>query len=99
MISERTKAALAAAKARGVKLGSPKLALATKLGNEGNRASADRFARNVAPFIREVKASGITSLRATAGGNLRRSIVLSPAEKQRAYRKRQRVKIGELTKH
>ena len=65
-ISERTKAALAAAKARGVKLGSPKLALATKLGNDGNRASADRFARNVAPVIREIKASGITSLRAVA---------------------------------
>jgi len=52
MISERTKAALAAAKARGKKLGGPKLALATKLGNAANAANADRFAENVAPVIR-----------------------------------------------
>jgi hypothetical protein len=51
---------------RGVRLGGPKLAVATKLGNEANRAAADRFARNVAPVIREIKASGITSLRAVA---------------------------------
>ena len=45
MISQRTKAALAAAKANGKKLGGPKLAVATKLGNEANAAAADRFAR------------------------------------------------------
>jgi DNA invertase Pin-like site-specific DNA recombinase len=44
MISERTKA-LAAAKARGKKLGGPKLTLATKLGNAANAANADRFAK------------------------------------------------------
>jgi DNA invertase Pin-like site-specific DNA recombinase len=44
MISQRTKAALAAAKANGRKLGGPKLAVATKLGNKANAAAADRFA-------------------------------------------------------
>ncbi len=67
-ISERTKAALAAAKARGQKLGAPrrKLAKARVLGAEGNRRNAERFASNVWPIIEQVKASGITSLRGIA---------------------------------
>ena len=74
MISERTKAALAAAKARGRKLGGPKLALATKLGNAANAANADRFAANVAPIIRQVQKSGATSLRAVAAALAARGI-------------------------
>jgi DNA invertase Pin-like site-specific DNA recombinase len=74
MISERTKAALAAAKARGRKLGGPKLALATKLGNVANAANADRFAANVAPIIRQVQKSGATSLRAVAAALAARGI-------------------------
>jgi DNA invertase Pin-like site-specific DNA recombinase len=74
MISQRTKAALAAAKARGKKLGSPKLAVATKLGNQANAAAADRFARNVVPIIREIKATGATSLRAVAAALTARGI-------------------------
>ena len=72
--AQRTKAALAAAKARGRKLGGPKLALATKLGNAANAANADRFAANVAPIILQVQKSGATSLRAVAAALTARGI-------------------------
>ena len=65
-ISERTKAALAAAKARGVKLGGPKLKEAQQRGIASNKANADRFAANVLPVIEQMKASGAASLRAIA---------------------------------
>ena len=58
MIATRTKAALAAAKARGVKLGGPKLAEARKAAIERNVANADQPAANVLPIIREVQRSG-----------------------------------------
>jgi DNA invertase Pin-like site-specific DNA recombinase len=75
-ISEQTKAALQAAKDRGVKLGAPKHALAKArvLGNAGNRKAADRFAANVKPIIEQVKASGATSLRAIAAALTARGI-------------------------
>jgi DNA invertase Pin-like site-specific DNA recombinase len=74
LISQRTKAALVAAKVNGRKLGGPKLALATKLGNKANAAAADRFAANVVPIIREIKATGATSLRAVAAALTARSL-------------------------
>jgi DNA invertase Pin-like site-specific DNA recombinase len=58
MIATRTKAALAAAKARGVKLGGPKLAEARKAAVECNVANADYHAANVLPVIREIQRSG-----------------------------------------
>ena len=61
-ISARTKAALAAAKARGAKLGGPKLKQAQRRGIASNKAKADRFAANVRPVIEQIKASGATSL-------------------------------------
>jgi DNA invertase Pin-like site-specific DNA recombinase len=73
-ISARTKAALAAAKARGKKLGGPKLAIAAKLGSKANKAAADRFAANVLPVILQVKASGATSLRAVAAALTARGV-------------------------
>lgn len=66
MISERTKAALKAAKARGVKLGSPKPRRGAPLGAAAQRAVADRFAANVAPVIREIRASGVGTLQGIA---------------------------------
>jgi DNA invertase Pin-like site-specific DNA recombinase len=66
LISARTKQALAAAKERGVQLGGPKRAEASALGAAANRANAERFAANTLPIIREIQASGVTSLRGVA---------------------------------
>jgi DNA invertase Pin-like site-specific DNA recombinase len=66
LISQRTKDALAAAKARGVQLGGPRLAEVRAKGWEANRRAADQFAANVLPIIRELQAAGATSLRAIA---------------------------------
>ena len=74
MISSRTKAALAAAKARGKKLGGPKQAIAAKLGAEANKQAADKFAANALPIIRQVQASGVTTLRGIAGALTARGI-------------------------
>src|SRR4029453_8391522 len=66
MISERTKAALKAAKARGTRLGNPTLAKAAKRGTAAVRANARRFAANVLPIIEEIERAGITSHNAIA---------------------------------
>lgn len=66
MIATRTRDALARAKARGVKLGGPKLAQARKAAVEAIEANADRHASNVLPIIREIQRAGATSLRAIA---------------------------------
>jgi DNA invertase Pin-like site-specific DNA recombinase len=66
MISERTKAALAAAKRRGVKLGNPQLRTAAARGTAATKANAQRFAANVLPVIREIQAAGVTSNTAIA---------------------------------
>ena len=67
MISERTRAALAARKRQGAQLGSPTTRVAA--GRAGAAATAEgarRFAENVSPLIREVQASGVKSLRSIA---------------------------------
>ena len=67
MISERTRAALAARKRQGARLGNPtNLADAGATGAARTAAGAQRFAENVVPIIREIRASGVASLRGVA---------------------------------
>jgi DNA invertase Pin-like site-specific DNA recombinase len=66
MIAQRTKDALQAAKARGVVLGNPKLADVRDRAVANLKADADRFARNVAPIIREIQSTGVASHRGIA---------------------------------
>ena len=66
MISARTKAALAAAKANGAKLESLKLREARQKAVETIEATADRHAANVLPIICEMQQAGATTLRQIA---------------------------------
>jgi DNA invertase Pin-like site-specific DNA recombinase len=67
LISERTKAALAAKKAQGALLGNrTNLAEASRKGAASTSAAADVFARNVLPIIEQIRAAGATSLRGIA---------------------------------
>lgn len=68
-ISERTKAALTAAKARGQRLGNPNGAAALRRAAKGNAASvsaikagADHFAEGLRGIVQEMKARGIVSV-------------------------------------
>lgn len=66
MISQRTKAALQAAKARGVKLGSPIPGKGSRAGIARVRASADQFAANILPVVREIQGAGVKTYRGIA---------------------------------
>jgi len=78
MIASRTKAALAAAKARGVKLGNPSnlrnQEAGSVKGNAVKAAKADKRAADLAPVIADIQAGGAGSLRAIAAELNRRGI-------------------------
>ncbi len=84
LISERTKAALAAAKARGVKLGNPNGARALRGKQRGNREAMaaikanvwDR-ASNLRAIIDDLREQGVSSVRMTAQ-ELNRRTILTP---------------------
>jgi DNA invertase Pin-like site-specific DNA recombinase len=66
LIAGRTKSALAAAKAKGVKLGNPTIEAARGQAVTAIKAEADRAANNVLPIITEIRKSGASTLRAIA---------------------------------
>ena len=67
MVSERTRAALAARKRQGARLGNrTNLAAAQRLGAARTAEAARHFAANAAPLIREIRNSGVASLRGIA---------------------------------
>ncbi len=67
MIADRTRVALAARKAQGVRLGNPtNLAEAGAKGAASQRAEADAFAAKVLPIVQAIKTEGATTLRAIA---------------------------------
>jgi DNA invertase Pin-like site-specific DNA recombinase len=73
MISKRTKEALAAAKARGVRLGNPNGAAPLRRAGKGTmaavaalRSNADRRAQDLAGTVAAIRAAGATSLQKVA---------------------------------
>jgi DNA invertase Pin-like site-specific DNA recombinase len=66
LISARTKAALAAKKAQGVKLGNPRAAETIGQAHAAARAAADRFAENTLPIINQIMAAGAKTTREVA---------------------------------
>ncbi|WP_240046938.1 recombinase family protein [Paracraurococcus ruber] len=70
LTSQRTKAALAAAKARGVKLGNPRLQAGSpeqaRMASAARAAQAQDRAMDLGPVIREIRAAGCQSLAAIA---------------------------------
>src|ERR1700727_2704022 len=84
LISERTKAALAAAKARGVKLGNPNGARALRGKQVGNaqavaavKANAEHRAANLRAIVDDLRAQGVTSIR-TIAAELNERGILTP---------------------
>lgn len=80
-ISARTKAALQAAKARGVKLGNPNGAAPLRRAAKGNvdavatiKDKAQQFAEDLRPTIEDIQAAGHTTLRAIASELNKRGI-------------------------
>lgn len=67
LISSRTRDALAAAKRRGTKLGSPTPEKASRFGVAAIQANVAAFDSNILPVMREVRSAGVRTLRGIAG--------------------------------
>ena len=81
-ISKRTKEALAAAKARGTKLGNPNGAAALRRAGKGNKAGvariqaiANQHAANLAPVVQSLRSENIISLGAIADALNQRGMI------------------------
>lgn len=74
LISVRTRSALEAAKARGVKLGNPRIASAREQARVAIQSAADDYCANVAPIIAQIRQSGVGSLQGLADALAARGI-------------------------
>jgi DNA invertase Pin-like site-specific DNA recombinase len=74
LISERTKSALAAARKRGVRLGTRNPDRQVKLMMEGYRRENESFVSKVRPIIEEIRSAGVSSLKGIAECLTRRGI-------------------------
>ena len=82
VISERTRAALAAKKATGARLGNPRnLEIAGAAGRAALCQAADQFAAGLATVIRTIRAEGASSLRSMAAELNRRGFKSSRGSK------------------
>ena len=68
LISERTRAALAVVKRRGIKLGSPTPAIGGFYAGKVAAARADEYAAKVLPIVRDLARAGCSTLRELAQG-------------------------------
>ena len=66
LISSRTKAALAAKKQRGERVGNPRLTEVSRAGRDMQAERADQFAANLMLVIDEIRTAGVTTLRGIA---------------------------------
>jgi DNA invertase Pin-like site-specific DNA recombinase len=73
-IARRTKAALQAAKARGVKLGCPTPEIGSAAGIAVIQARASAYATRLAPIVADIKRAGCTTLREIAAALQARGI-------------------------